>query len=161
MTKTIIIASAVFVLDAYLFNQGVIAMAFLLLVAPIILIKAVFAWKNTALRKRRLAAAGIYAVMAVMVLIYIQVNNRRAGRKADLLIAACEEYRAVHTIYPEELVDLVPDFIDRIPIAKYAYATGQFHYASRKDSHLLWYVSFPPFGKRVYRFETEKWGFLD
>ena len=56
MTKTIIIASVIFVLDAYLFNQGVIAVVFLLLVAPIILIRAVFAWKNTALRKRRLAA---------------------------------------------------------------------------------------------------------
>ena len=99
--------------------------------------------------------------MAVMVIAYIQVNNSRARRKADLLIAACEEYRAVNIIYPEKLVDLAPDFIDRVPIAKYAYATGQFYYVSREDTHLLWYVSFPPFGKRVYRFETAKWGFLD
>jgi hypothetical protein len=161
MKKTIIIASAVFVLDAYLFNQGVIAMVFLLLVAPTTLIRAFLAWKNTALRRRRLAAAAVYFIMAVMVLAYIQANNRRASRKADLLIAACEEYRAVHTIYPEKLADLVPDFIEKIPKAKYAYATGQFCYVSRKDTHMLWYVSFPPFGKRIYRFETKKWGFLD
>jgi len=160
MKKTIIIASAVFVLDAYFFNQGVIAMVFLLLVTPITLIRAFFTWKNTAFRKRRLAAAGVYFIMAVMVLAYIQANNRRASRKADLLIAACEEYRAVHIIYPEKLA-VVPDFIKKIPKAKYAYATGQFHYVSRKDTHMLWYVSFPPFGKRIYRFETKKWGFLD
>jgi len=161
MKKTIIIASVVFVLDAYLFNQGVIAMVFLLLVAPLTLIRAFFAWKNTAVRKRRLAGAGIYFIMAVMVLGYIQVNNRRASSKADLLIAACEEYRAVHIVYPEALTDLVPDFIEKIPKAKYAYATDQFHYVSREDTHLLWYVSFPPFGKKIYRFETKKWGFLD
>lgn len=161
MKKTIIIASAIFVLDAYLFNQGVIAMVFLLLVTPTTLIRALIAWKNTALRKKRIAAAGVYFIMAVMVLAYIQVNNWRASRKADLLIAACEQYRAVHIIYPEKLADLVPDFIQKIPKAKYAHATGQFHYVSRKDSHLLWYVSFPPFGKRIYRFETKKWGFLD
>ena len=161
MKKTIIIAVAIFVLDAYLLNQGVIAMVFLFLVAPITLIKASFAWKNADMRKRRLVAAGVYFIMAITVLAYIQVNNRRASRKADLLIAACKEYRAVHIAYPEKLTDLVPDFLEKIPKAKYAYSASQFHYVSREDAHLLWYVSFPPFGKRIYRFETKKWGFLD
>jgi hypothetical protein len=161
MKKTIIIAVAVFILDAYLLNQGFIAVIFLALVAPITLIRAFWAWKNTGIRKRRLSAAGIYFVMAVTVLACIQVGNGRAGRKAELLIAACEEYRTVNIVYPESLTDLVPDFIDKIPKAKYAYAAGQFHYVSREDSHLLWYVSFPPFGKRIYRFETKEWGFLD
>ena len=161
MKKTIIIAAAVFILDAYFLNQGFIAVLFLTLVAPITLISALFAWKNTGTRKRRLSGAGIYFIMAVAVLAYIQLGNSRAGKKAEVLIAACEEYRTVHIAYPESLTDLVPDFIDKIPKAKYAYAAGQFHYVSRKDSHLLWYVLFPPFGKKVYSFETKEWGFLD
>jgi len=161
MKKTIIIAAAVFILDAYLLNQGFIAVIFLTLVAPITLIRAFFVWKNRGIRKRRLSDAGIYFVMAVTVLAYIQVGNSRAGKKAELLIAACEEYRTVHITYPERLTDLVPDFIAKIPKAKYAYAAGQFHYVSREDSHLLWYVSFPPFGKRTYSFEAKEWGFLD
>jgi hypothetical protein len=161
MKKTITIAVAVFILDAYLLNQGFVALIFLTLVAPITLIRAFFAWKNTETRRRRLSDAGIYFVMAVSVLAYIQVGNSRAAIKAELLIAACEEYRSVHILYPESLTDLVPDFIDKIPKAKYAYAAGQFHYASGEDSHLLWYVLFPPFGKRAYSFETKEWGFLD
>ena len=161
MKKTIIIAVTVLILDAYFLNQGFIAAVFLLLVAPITLISAFFAWKKTDVRQRRLSDAGIYLIMAVTVLAYIQLGNSRAAKKAELLIAACAQYRSVHMTYPESLIDLVPDFIDRIPKAKYAYAAGQFHYASREGSHLLWYVSFPPFGKRAYSFETKEWGFLD
>ena len=36
-----------------------------------------------------------------------------------MLIAACEKYKDNKIEYPKKLYDLVPNFIDEIPLAKY------------------------------------------
>lgn len=161
MKKTLLIAITVLFLDAYLFNQGVLSLVFLLLVVPVQFIRALISFRNKEAMKQKFASAGIYLAMAVMALLYIHANNSMAERRANELIAACEQYHSAHGIYPETLGDLVPDYIKKIPKAKYAYANNQFLYIAHEDSHTLLYTSFPPFGRQLYRFELKRWGSQD
>ena len=60
------------------------------------------------------------------------------------------------------LNDLVPEFVDRVPLAKYTLAFNEFHYyfTSKRGTHLF-YVAMPPFGRRVYSFVRDQWTYLD
>jgi len=63
--------------------------------------------------------------------------------------------------YPENLSDLVPDFINKIPVAKYTLASNRFFYISSKNSHMLFYTSLPPSGRPTYSFEKQAWAYMD
>jgi hypothetical protein len=78
-----------------------------------------------------------------------------------MLIATCEEYKKKNDDYPENLSDLVPDFIDEIPVAKSTLGSNRFFYITSKDSHFLSYTAMPPFGKPRYSFEKQKWAYTD
>lgn len=161
MKKTLAIAILLFFIDAYFLNQGVLALVFLVVVVPTKVISALFSFRDKEAMRQKFVSAGIYGAMAALVLIYIQGNNKMAGKRADLLVAACKQYHLNHGVYPDKLTDLVPDYCKKIPMAKYAYTNSRFHYITDEDSHILWYTVFPPFGRCLYGFETGDWGYLD
>ena len=78
-----------------------------------------------------------------------------------MLIETCEKYKDKNNEYPESLTDLVPDFISEIPVAKYTLNSNRFFYISSKDSHSLFYMAMPPFGRPTYSFEKQKWVYID
>lgn len=61
----------------------------------------------------------------------------------------------------DRLEDLVPEFLPKVPLAKYTVSQNEFQYFSSEGSHHLSYMAIPPFGRRIYEFETGKWRFLD
>ena len=84
-----------------------------------------------------------------------------ARSRAEILIATCERYKEKNNKYPGKLSDLVPDFIKKIPVAKYTLTSNKFFYITSQDSHLLFYVTMPPFGRPTYSFEKQKWAYID
>jgi hypothetical protein len=161
MRRTIIIATILFILDVFIFNQGTIALITLLIALPVMIVKALLCWKNKPLLKKRFVACGIYLIMAILILTSNAINNQIAKSRAEKLITACGKYKDRNNKYPENLSDLAPDFIKKIPVAKYTLMSNQFFYMASKDSHLLFYMAIPPFGRPTYNFEKQKWIYLD
>ena len=161
MRRTVIIAIILFGLDAFWLNQGMIAFITVMIALPIMIIKALIRWKNKPLFKKQFTACGIYLLMSLLIFTSNYLNNKIARSRAEMLIATCEKYKDKNSEYPENLSDLVPDFINKIPVAKYTLASNRFFYISSKNSHLLFYTSLPPSGRPTYSFEKQAWAYMD
>jgi hypothetical protein len=60
----------------------------------------------------------------------------------------------------------VPTRLPATPRAKYTLIWGEFTYLTTSSGagrghHTLSYVAMPPFGRRLYPLETERWSFSD
>jgi hypothetical protein len=115
---------------------------------------------------RHLAACGVYALSFLLVWTYILTDRDGAARRAEKLITACHAYEAKYGRYPEHLGELVPEFVDRIPRARYVVMWGEFDYHAfpaegAERRHTLKYVVVPPFGRRLYHLEERRWSYLD
>jgi len=161
MRRSVIIGGLLFFLDAFVLNQGVMALIILIVVLPIIGIRALINRKDKTLLKKRLAVCGTYFTVAVFILLSNAINNQIAESRARIIIEACEKYKSKNHFYPQKMSDLVPIFMDRIPVAKYTLLSNKFTYIASERSHLLFYVAFPPFGRPTYFFEKQEWKLVD
>ncbi len=118
-------------------------------------------FNNRPLFKKRLVIIGIYFLMVILIFASNFINNSIAKRRAELLITACNKYKSLNGEYPEKLSDLVPEFLSKIPYAKYTFSFNRFKYSSSKDRHMILYAAIPPFGRPFYVFEDKMWGYLD
>jgi len=161
LAKSVITAVVLFVLDAFVLGQGVIAVITLLIVVFGFMPKAVIAFFKRRSPRYYLKKSLIYTVMAVGVLGVIFVNNRIARERAEHLIDKIEDYKTAEGKYPETLETLIPEHIDAIPKSKYTVSHNRFLYIYGKGGVLLGYVHLPPFGRLMYSFDTKKWASLD
>jgi len=159
--KTIIIAFSLFIVDAFILNQGGIALFILIIVLPFMAVRTIKKRKDSIELKKRLIAMGIYAVMIVLVFASNHLNNVIAKIRAEAIIEACEKYMVKNSVYPSELSLLVPNFLKEIPNAKYIFISNQFKYIASNDRHSLMFISMPPFGRYYYIMEEKKWKYID
>lgn len=146
--------------DAFIANQGGIAALVGLWMLFIALPTAVLI-DEPERRQRSLARVAIFLGAVLLVFGLNWANNQIARHRAETLIAAIEAFVQKNDRFPEKLDELVPDFIDHVPSAKYTLAFSSFYYGSSPDSHSLSYVALPPFGRPIYNFETSNWWYLD
>lgn len=147
----------------FLDELGVFALligAFLVLVY---LPRSLLAKKYATCRKERLIRFAVYLAAVGVVLSLIPINRQVAEDRAQRIIAAAENYKTANGKYPDRLDQLAPQFIAEIPTkARVTFTDIGFRYLTgSEDSHLLMYVAMPPFGRRIYNFETKSWGFID
>lgn len=161
LQKTIITAFLLFITDAFVLNQFAIAVITIILGVPVLLVKLLKARKDRERVKLLVSKAGIYAVMIALIIGANIFNNIVAGRRANDIITACEQFRAKTGRYPGQLSELVPDFLPTIPAAKYSLMGSSFRYFAREDSHALMYVAIPPYGRKYYVFEKRAWETVD
>ncbi|MBN3040834.1 MAG: hypothetical protein JW867_06870 [Candidatus Omnitrophica bacterium] len=161
MRGTINKALIVFLLDAFVFNLGAFAVITLVIVIPVIIIKAINIRKNKTKLKKRLKSCCIYLAMSILIFTANGINNKIAENRAKILIEACEKYKKINNKYPDKLQDLVPIFISKVPAAKYTLASNKFYYLKTEDSHILFYMHIPPFGRPTYNFEKKQWAYMD
>jgi hypothetical protein len=165
LRNTIALAAGLFAVDAFVLNQGAVALLVILVVLLVLLPRALWALrKDRGLYLQRLTKAGIYLLACVAVFVANAVQNRMADRRAIELGNACLAYHAKYQRYPNRLDELVPEFLPSVPLAKYSLGgSAVFFYASRPDGRepMLFYEAIPPFGRRFYHMETGRWGFLD
>ena len=80
---------------------------------------------------------------------------------APRIIAACEQFHSANGRYPKTLNELVPQYLPSIPRAKYCLMLGEFMYWNfDEEPMLVWYVV-PPYGRKTYTFNDQRWGYLD
>jgi hypothetical protein len=80
---------------------------------------------------------------------------------ARRVIAACEEYHAANGKYPGNLDELVPQFMKSIPVAKHCLGPSSCFYYANAGSPMLFWQIVPPHYRKIYRFETRSWSYLD
>ena len=154
-------AGALIIIDAFVFSQGILSGfigSWILLVA---LPRAVFFTKGPELKRYRLRRAAVFIGAATLVFAYTFGNNQIAEKRAETLIIAVKSFKEKHHRYPEKLEELTPDFIDRVPKAKDTLMFNAFFYNSTSEDHVLFYVTMPPFGRKVYSFERDEWFTMD
>ena len=159
--SALVLAGLLFVVDGIIFNQGVIAALVGLGLILVGLPRTFLAKKYRNVRPQRLRNLAIYMAAVVLVLVFNWLNNRLARSRAEQLIVAVEAFHAKNARYPARLSELVPEYIDRVPVAKYV-LSGNFFYSSGggKDP-FLFYVDVPPFGRPTYSFARKEWSYLD
>lgn len=161
MKKTILIAASLFAIDAFVMNQGTIAVITALVIIFWLLPKSALLKYKKESPKAPLTKAAIYGVMVLAVFIANFANNKIAKYRAENLIVAVEKYHQSTGSYPEKLSDLVPAYIPEVPVAKYTLISSKFWYINSNDTVSLFYVAFPPFGRPTYSFNRQSWGYID
>jgi len=156
-----ITAVILFILDAFILNQGVIAAIALLFVLFWFLPKALSLYFKKASPGYYLKTSLIYTIMALSVLGSNYLNNDIAMQRAESLVTKIEEYKGDNGNYPLQLKELIPKYIDSVPIAKYALGFNRFYYINGKNDVLLLYVHFPPYGRQMYSFVRKEWTTID
>ena len=144
-------------------DQGVVAFLVGVWLLVISLPLRLFMKKYAELRIHYLRDIAVYSAAIALVFTLNAANNRIASERAEVLVAAVEAFHAKHQRYPDSLEELVPGFIDRVPLAKYTLLFNEFWYVPvEKDRDAaLWYVEFPPFYRPTYNFTTNEWRYSD
>jgi hypothetical protein len=164
LIKTACVAVALFILDAFVLNQGFVVFCVILITVFVFLPRAFWVRRrDRRLYQLRLAKAGIYLVTAVAVFGSNALQNRIADRRAIMIGNACLAFHLKHRRYPDRLDELVPEFLPSVPVAKYTLGGDHFFYFSPPSGlePMLYYEALPPFGRRFYHMETGRWGYLD
>lgn len=146
--------------DAFWLNQGIIAslvgVGLLVIGLPLALLK-----KPPAARVQRFRNLAIYTASVVLVFVLNALNNRIAASRAEAIVSSVKAFHAKNGRYPASLNNLAPEFIDHVPLAKYTLGQNRFYYHVTEGRAVLYYVDFPPFGRPIYWFSEDKWGYLD
>lgn len=154
----------IYLIDAFVFGQGGVAFFASLIVwlcSFVGMLISLFT-RNREMRRHHALRAGIYFLMLICVVITVATQNGLAQGRAEKLVQACQAYKVKYNKFPDRLEELVPEFIPKIPPAKYTLMFNRFIYTSSDENrHTLFYAVVPPFGRRYYRFEEGSWGMLD
>lgn len=159
--RALLLGSLLIVLDAFYLNLGATALLVGLWLLVVSLPRTFLAKKFATVRKQRLRNIAIYIVAVILVFMFNAVNNAIAKRRADVLVSAVKAFHTKNQRYPKSLEELVPHYVERIPLAKYTLTFDQFWYYSEGSDARLFYVKFPPFGRPTYSFARDKWTYVD
>jgi hypothetical protein len=142
---------------------GVYALLIGAILILVYLPRSLWAKKYVACRKERLIRFAIYLSAVAVVLGLIPINRQIGEERAERIISAVENYYAAKGKYPDGLNQLAPQFIAEIPTkARVSFGDNGFRYHLGSEGRpTLMYVAMPPFGRRVYSFETKSWGVID
>lgn len=103
--------------------------------------------KNKEKFKEYGAQALIYGIMAAVITIGNFYLIKAARGNAAVLVSALDKYKAKYQQFPEDLQQLIPDFLPDIPNAKID-LFGKFYYKRVSDSYYaLNYYILQPVGK--------------
>lgn len=160
LTKATAIALGVFIVDAFVLNIGALGLIVLFMV-PWMFAKALKVKGDRPLFKRHMTITGFYLASALAVLFSIYINNSIATERAERIISALKSYHAERGEYPEDIYDLIPDYINKIPKAKYSFMNSRFTYSVEDGKHVLSFMVLPPHGRSYYALEDGKWGFMN
>jgi hypothetical protein len=159
LRSTVIAAVCLFIVDAFVFGWFVIAVsasiALVFWLIPRTLLDFI---RGNVLMVRELKT-GIYLFLVAATFAAYAGNSYLAKARADTVIAAVDQFKADHHRYPESLTELVPKYMSSVPRAKYTVMYGEFIFL--RDVPSLMYYGFPPFYRRVYRFDSKNWMVLD
>jgi hypothetical protein len=159
--RALFFAVVLIVMDAFVLNQGVLAMLVGIWMLLVALPRTFLAKKFAAVRGPRLRNIATYLAAACAVFVLNGLNNSIAQDRADVLVSAVKQFHSKHQRYPRSLDELVPEFLHAVPLAKHTLSYNRFVYMTSDDDTVLFYVNVPPFGRPTYSFARNEWGYLD
>jgi hypothetical protein len=113
------------------------------------------AFKKKELFKIRAIQLAVYSLVVAASFSAYSANNHLASSRADALISAVDQFHCKYQCYPPSLKELVPEFIEGIPRAKYTLLFGSFYYNDSKGKPYLTYYGWPPFERLYYHFASK------
>jgi len=156
-----IVAISLGVIDGVVFAQGVFAMLLCLAGFLYYLPRAIGARPDPALFRLRMIKAAATVGAGAAAIIVIVASNFVAERRAREMVVAVETFKTKIGRYPEELDELVPLFLPAVPNARPVGMMNNFQYRAAQGEHVLIYTVVPPFGRKLYTFERQRWSALD
>lgn len=160
-SAALLIAAAIFALEALVLNQYWLAALTIIYVALFGLPRALISKRWQSARRRQLINLGLYASAALIAIAANIGNNHLAAQRAQKVIAAVEGFKTRTGRYPQTLSELTPEFLSSVPDAKIGFGLTKFFYHADGEHAMLAYVVFPPFGRVTYNFATKSPGYLD
>jgi hypothetical protein len=118
-------------------------------------------WALMALRRKelfriRMIEVAIYSAMVVASFSAYAANNHLASTRSDEVVSAVDKFYTKYQRYPHSLQELVPEYINSIPWAKYTLVFGRFYYNESGGKPYLMYHGWPPFERRYYDFASKR-----
>jgi membrane-bound ClpP family serine protease len=159
--RALILGALLIAFDAFFLGQGIISLVIGLWLLVIGLPLTFLLKRFLTVRQQRLRNIAIYFGAVVLVFVIVVANARIARVRADMLITAVKAFQAKNQRYPNTLDELVPEFIDGVPLAKYTLALNKFWYGTSEGYTYLFYVKIPPIGRQTYSFNDNKWEYRD
>lgn len=160
LARAAFLAALLITVDAFLLNQGAIAVLVGLGLLFIGLPRT-FLRKFVAVRPQRLRNLGIYLSAVALVFTLNTLNNKIARNRAEVLVSAVKSFHTENQRYPKSLEELMPKYVEQIPLAKYTLMFNKFGYKTSENDTYLMYTDMPPFGRPIYSFPRGTWDYLD
>jgi hypothetical protein len=161
LKRALILGALLILLDAFVVNQGAIAALVGLWLLVVSLPRTFLTKKFKGVRGPRLRNITIYGAAVLLVFALNAANNGIAQNRAEAMVSAVKAYHAENQRYPNTLEELVPGFLERVPLAKYTFSFNEFEYSTSEKDTFLFYVEFPPFGRPTFDFGRNEWDYLD
>jgi hypothetical protein len=156
--RSVVTAAVLLAWDGALYGTSLTSM----LVCPIWFLVSLL--KN-AIQRPGWVLALVRIAIPALTLALVRANDavqlRVAEANAQRVVAACEEYNTANGTFPKKLDELVPQYMNSVPLAKYCLGPpGRFAYHNLGTPMLYWQVV-PPYYRKIYNFETRSWSYLD
>jgi hypothetical protein len=142
--RTALALGILFLVDLGFMGQGIFSMMIAVVGVGVLVLASLWSILRgqRSLAGNRAVRAALYLLLGAATLGVLRFHSHTVRAHATRVIEACRAYKVRSGKLPERLQDLVPDFLPAVPRAKYT-------------------VMFPPFGRRLYHFEEDRWGQLD
>ena len=164
VARTAAILGILFLLDLGYSGQGLLSLLIAASGFAVLTVGAAWSVARGAipLARRRAFRGGVYLFLGAATLATMRLHAVTAETHAARVIEACRAFERRHGTLPDRLDELVPEYLSAVPRAKYTLAWGNFTYStSGTRDHTLMYVALPPFGRRIYHFDDNRWSQLD
>lgn len=148
--KAAIGAAALLLLDVFALNQAVLP----LLAGTLMVLfqgpAAVLAARRgeTGLAVLRGLRAVFFVAAAGLAVAGVRINNDIAQGRAERIVFACGRFNQAKGRFPQDLQELVPEFLPAVPRAKPVALFSDFRYDAVAGRHRLSWRVFPPKGWR-------------
>ena len=161
--RTALKLGALFVVDLLVIGQGIMSFFAALIGAPLLGLLAAWSFlrSSRSLAVSRAVRASLFVLLGVGTYGAMGFHTRNSEAQAEKVIRAARAYEEATGALPMHLSDLVPDHLTKVPRARFTMMYADFIYIASESSHVVGYVVLPPFGRRLYGFETGSWGTLD
>jgi len=150
---SVVVGVVILIVDIFFAGEYSLAGVKYLILAVICAIYSVFKIKDMEIFKTGMIVTSLFIVLTTFSYCFPYINNITAQRSGSKLVEAIENYKTKNGSYPKSLDDLKPEFITRIPKAKYTMLWNNFYWV---DNSLI-YINTPPFNLMRYDFTNKKW----
>lgn len=156
------IAFCLMVFDALLIGIpfiGLVTMFFLVVASGISAI--IFLFRDRLFSQLYAIKSLIYIIALVGIIGIFKFNAHVGAVNAHIIITAINSYHAETGLYPENLNQLLPDYLAIIPNCAYRMMDSNYRYYVDQDNAYLMYAVLPPWGRRAYSFKDAEWCNID